>query len=309
MKTNPTDFSSQARWIWHPDGGGINQYVDIVNEFELSSVPEAATLRIAADSNYQLWVNGIAIPDRPLVFVITGESNSGGIGLNADASLEERKPRSSVQILNPADGLFAFEPLCLGRNNLREHHRLESYYDTCHGLENGLASAVESGVFDGYTQVYLVKTGQGGSRIDEWAPDHSSGYWKKHVQRIEAAIQQIPGEPQWVVWFNLGINDAIAGTDINLWQSDVVSHLRRMKDLLPGAIIMMTQFQSMNKYPAFDAAIADIAAREDGVFAVDSTDSALCDENHWNYAGLKTMAQRMAEATNCALGEKLYERG
>jgi hypothetical protein len=253
--------------------------------------------------------NTDAIPDRPLAFVITGESNSGGIGLNADASLEECQPRSSVQILNLADELFTFEPLYLGRNNLREHHRLESYYDTCHGLENGLASAVESGVFDGYTQVYLVKTGQGGSMIDEWAPNHPSGYWNKHVQRIEAAKRQITGEPQWVVWFSLGINDAIADTDINLWQSAVISHLRRIKYLLPGAIIVMTQFQSMKKYSAFDAAIADIAAREDSVLAVDSTDSALCDENHWNYAGLKTMAKRMADATNRALEEKLYERG
>ncbi len=145
--------------------------------------------------------------------------------------------------------------------------------------------------------------------IDEWVPNHPSGYWKKHVQRIEAARRKIPGEPQWEVWFSLGINDAIAGTDINLWQSAVISHLRRIKDLLPGAIIVKTQFQSMKKYSAFDAAIADIASREDSVLAVDSTDSALCDENHWNYAGLKTMSQRMAEATNQALGEKLYECG
>lgn len=64
MKTKPTDFSSQARWIWHPDGEGINQYVDFVREFDLPSLPEAATLRIAADSNYQLWVNGVPIPGR-----------------------------------------------------------------------------------------------------------------------------------------------------------------------------------------------------------------------------------------------------
>jgi hypothetical protein len=238
-----------------------------------------------------------ATADRPLAFVFTGESNSGGIGLNADAAPSELRPRPAVQILNLTDGRFGFEPLCLGKNNLRDHARLDAYYETCHGLENGLAHAAETGVFAGRAPVYLVKTGQGGSRIAEWAPDHASGYWQKHAQRIEAAKRQLPGDPQWAVWFSLGINDAIAGTAVGVWQSAVVAHLRRLREQLPGAVIVMTQFQAMKKYPAFDAAIAAIAAQEPGVIAVSSAGAVLRDENHWSYAGFKTLAQRMAEAT------------
>jgi len=238
-----------------------------------------------------------AAPARPLVFVFTGESNSGGIGLNADAAPAELQPRPAVRILNLTNSVFNFEPLRIGQNNLRDHAGLEGYYGVCHGLENGLAEAAESGAFAGRAPVYLIKTGQGGSRIAEWAPDHASGYWRKHAQRIEAARRQLPNEPQWVVWFSLGINDAIAGTDANLWESAVAAHLRRIGEQLPGAVIVMTQFQAMKNYPAFDAAIAAIAAREPDVVAVDSTGAALRDGNHWSCAGLKTLARRMAEAT------------
>lgn len=62
MKTN--SFTPAARWIWHPAGEDLNQYVDFVYDFELTSLPETAPLRIAVDSNYQLWVNGVEIPGR-----------------------------------------------------------------------------------------------------------------------------------------------------------------------------------------------------------------------------------------------------
>jgi hypothetical protein len=57
-------FTSAARWIWHPAGEGINQHVDFVRDFVLRAVPRTATVRIAADSDYQLWINGTALPGR-----------------------------------------------------------------------------------------------------------------------------------------------------------------------------------------------------------------------------------------------------
>ena len=104
----------------------------------------------------------------PLIFVITGESNSGGIGSNAQATPAERKARPCVQIMNLTNGRFNFEPLHLGVNNLRAHVGLQKYYDTCHGFENQLANVVETNAFPGYKQVYLIKTGHGGSRIAQW---------------------------------------------------------------------------------------------------------------------------------------------
>jgi hypothetical protein len=243
--------------------------------------------------------------DRPLVFVFTGESNSGGIGRNAEATPAEQAGRPCVQIMNLTNGLFTFEPLLLGQNNLRDHAGLESYYASCHGLELGLANAVEAGAFAGQKLVYLVKTGQGGSRIEQWALEHKSSYWRKFEQRLDAAKRQVPTNAQWVVWFSLGINDALAGTPMASWKPDVLAHLKRIKKELPGAPIVMTRFQSMKRYAATDQALAEIAAAEPGVFVVDSTGAGMePDQNHWNYAGLKTVAQRMVEMTVKALKDK-----
>lgn len=251
-----------------------------------------------------LFALSASAADRPLVFVFTGESNSGGIGRNAEATPAELAARPSVQIMNLTNGLFTFEPLLLGRNNLREHAGLESYYACCHGLELGLANAVEAGSFAGRKQVHLVKTGQGGSTIAQWAPDDKSGYWKKFEQRLAAAKRQVQTNAQWVVWFSLGINDAIAGTPIASWKQDTFAHLKRIKEELPGAPIVMTQFQSMKRYSATDKALAEIAAEAPGLFVVDSGGAGMeSDGNHWNCAGLKTVAERMVEATKKALDE------
>jgi len=239
----------------------------------------------------------------PLAFVLHGESNSGGIGLNADASAAERAPRPSVQILDLTDDRFVFEPLQLGVNNLRGHRRLEPYEGICHGLENALAQAVETDLFAPRRQVYLIKTGQGGSRIAQWEEGAASGYWATFLRRVQAGKKQLPADTQWVIWFSLGINDGIDGTPIAKWKAATRSHLNRLKAELPGAPIVMTQFQSMG-YPEINQAIAEIAAEEDGVFAVDSTDAGLRDKNHWNYAGLKTVGARLADATRRALAAR-----
>jgi len=237
---------------------------------------------------------------RPLVFVITGESNSGGIGLNSDASPKELSPRNSVQIMNLTDGKFRFEPMQLGVNNLRDHFGLEKYYTSCHGFENQLANAVDANAFPGHKQVYLIKTGHGGSRISQWSEKHSSGYWKKFLQRTDAAKRQLPKNPQWVVWFSLGINDAIAHTPIDQWEKGTRAHLKRIQKQLPGCIIVMTQFQSMG-FPETNAAIAKIAKEEANVFAVDSTGASLRNIYHWDYQGLKTVTDRMVKISSKAM--------
>lgn len=251
----------------------------------LSTTPASAQTRPAVDATR-----------RPLVFVITGESNSGGVGENTDATAEERKPRPNLQIMNLTDGKFGFETMQLGVNNLRDHYRLDKFYETYHGLELGLANAVDANAFANRKPVYLIKTGHGGSRVLQWSEDNETGYWKKFMQRINAAKRQLPDDPQWVVWYSLGINDALDGAPIDLWKQNVQRHLQRIKQQLPGAVIVMTQFQSMG-YAETNAAIAGIADEDACVVAVDSSGTTLRDKNHWDYAGLKVMADRMIEAT------------
>ena len=235
-----------------------------------------------------------------LVFVFNGESNSGGMGVNADATPVELAARSCVQIMNLTNGLFNFENLQLGVNNLRDHAGMESVYNICHGFENQLANSVESAVFANQSRVFLIKTGQGGSKIADWAIGNT--YWTKFLQRINAGKPQLPADQQWVVWFSLGINDAMSGTPVSTWKADTLAHLNRIKTELPGAIIVMTQFQSIVYGAAYNQTIAELAAEEAGVFAVDSTGATLGDSYHWNYAGLKTVGERMAATTKQALG-------
>ncbi|MBL4883099.1 MAG: hypothetical protein JKY95_01015 [Planctomycetaceae bacterium] len=238
---------------------------------------------------------------RPLVFVITGESNSGGSGKNSSASEKERSKRSCVQIMNLTDGKFGFEDMQLGVNNLRDHSKMtEPFLSTRHGFENELANSVEANAFPGHKHVYLIKTGHGGSRISQWTEDNPSGYWKKFEQRIEAGKKQLSANPQWVVWFSLGINDALAKTPVSQWKKETRVHLKRIQAELPGSIIVMTQFESMG-FPKFNAAIAEIANTEPNVFAVNSKEAALTDIYHWSYAGLKTVTQRMIGVTQKAL--------
>ncbi|MFK5922334.1 MAG: sialate O-acetylesterase [Verrucomicrobiota bacterium] len=247
------------------------------------------------------------IEKQALVFVITGESNSGGVGRNSNASPKEMAPRPAVQIMNLTDGKFGFEALQLGVNNLRDHFGLQNRYEDRHGFENELANAVERGGFSGRKQVHLIKTGHGGSMIGQWSEVNASGYWKKFLQRIEAGKKQVPANAQWVVWFSLGINDAIDKTPIELWEKETRAHIKKIQATLPGAIVVMTQFQAMGTdkkkgiYPQTDAAIARIAADEKGVYAVDSTGAKLVDKNHWSYEGLKTVVQRMVKITQQAI--------
>ncbi len=235
---------------------------------------------------------------RPLVFVFNGESNSGGKAPNSDATPAELAPRSCVQIMNLTSGRFQFEDLKIGVNNLHDHVRLSG--KPLHAWELELANAVAAGKFPGHNQVYLIKTGQGGSTIAQWAED--SGYWKKFVQRIDAAPAQLPPNPQWIIWYSLGINDTGGGTPKPTWKPAVIEHLQRMKKKLPGAIVLMTQFQSMG-YLELSKAIGEIAATEPDVYAIDTTGDTLADKNHWGYQGYKTLTQKMVTVTNQALNK------
>jgi carbohydrate esterase-like sialic acid-specific acetylesterase len=230
-------------------------------------------------------------PPPPLAFVFTGESNAGGLGLNSDATTAEVAPRSSVQILNLST--FQFENLDIGTNNLRDHAGMEAYYDTSHGFELQLANSVEAGDFAQQSKVYLIKTGQGLSKVADW--NIGGTYWTKFRERIGAARLHLPANRQWIVFYSLGINDGIAGTDITTFKADTIAHISKIKAELTGCFIIMTQFQSLSGgFAAINNALAEVAATQSNVFVVDSTGATTgVDAYHWGYAGLKTITKRM----------------
>lgn len=234
---------------------------------------------------------------RPLVFVITGESNSGGLGANRAATAAELAPRPCVQIMNLTSGQFQFEDLKIGVNNLRDHRRLGGQHETtCHGFELELANAVAEGAFPGHDRVYLIKTGQGGSHVKDWNEDQQD--WKTFVKRIEAGKKQLPQDAQWVVWLSLGINDGRGGN--RNFQAAMRPYLDRVSKALPGAPIIMTGFQSMG-FPEINKALAELSAERQGVSVIDSTGAKLADSNHWNYDGLKLVTRSLIAATGKSL--------
>lgn len=228
--------------------------------------------------------------DVPLVFVFTGESNSGGIAINASATDAELAPHTLLQILNNTS--LAFEPLDVGSNNLIGHTGLS--VNATHGMEIGLAAAVEAGTFASQPS-YLVKTGQGGSLIAQW--DAGGEYWTTFLARIAAAKTQLPAPVQWVVWYSQGINDNEAG--IVAWKAATVAHLAKIKSELPGCQIVMTKFDGLpSGFPAFSGAIQEIADADADVVAVSSSGAANDGQYHWSYAGFKdTLVPRMVAAT------------
>src|ERR1044072_1981924 len=106
-------------------------------------------------------------PTDTLLFIFNGESNSGGLGANSGATSHELSVRSSIQILN--NYTLLFEDLHIGVNNILQHAGFNDSgpNNQNHGWELGLANKVEANAFP-QTQAHLVKTGQGGSLINEW---------------------------------------------------------------------------------------------------------------------------------------------
>lgn len=233
-------------------------------------------------------------PTPSLIFVFTGESNSGGMAPNKNATSSELAPIPQVQILNNLT--FKLEDLNIGTNNNIDHWGL-ACCDT-HGFELQLANSVKANAFAKNPQVYLVKTGQGLSTLSAW--NVGGSFWTKFLQRINATKALISTPRQWVVWYSLGINDYVSGTSPNTFKTLTIAHLNKIKAELPGAIIIMTQFQSMGNI--YTDTLAQIASTEPNVYVVGSTGAALdSSAYHWTYNGYKTMASRMVTITNKAL--------
>lgn len=229
-----------------------------------------------------------------LIFVFTGESNSGGMAPNTNAIPSELAPIPQVRILN--NQTFKFEDLNIGTNNNIDHWNL-TCCDT-HGFELQLANSVKANAFTKNPQVYLVKTGQGLSTLSAW--NVGGTFWTKFLQRINATKTLIPTPRQWVVWYSLGINDYVSGTPPGTFKTLTIAHLNKIKSELPGAIIIMTQFQSMGDI--YTETLAKIASTEPNVYVVGSTGATLdSSAYHWTYNGYKTMASRMVTITNNTL--------
>lgn len=240
-----------------------------------------------------LLANSVSFAQSPvkpkLLVIINGESNSGGYALNSEANEAELAPRKSVKILNN-ETLKSFDDLDIGTNNLVGHKGMEKS-DT-HGFELELANCADQ-LKAKDLPIYLVKTGHGGSRIDQWAT--SGEYYATFLDRIHAAQELLKDEAvRPVIFFSLGINDAVAGTKLDAWKPAVKEHFANMrKELGADTPIIMTRF--MPQFAAYNTVIEEICAEVPHTYSVNTLDASLRDAYHWNYDGMKLVTDRMIE--------------
>lgn len=229
------------------------------------------------------------------LFLFIGESNSGGYALNSEAPSNEIDETSYIKILNNTT-LSTFDNLDIGTNNLVGHTGLSN--GTTHGFELELSNRAESKTW--YTNpTYLVKCGQGGSQVSQWATNQS--YFTTFVSRYQAA-QSLLSNIQFrtYILFSLGINDALAGTNVNTWKSNVITFLSNIRSYTGASTpIVMTEFQGMGTggtaYDSYSTVIQEIASEVRNTYSVDVTGAGLRDANHWNYSGMKFVAGKMLD--------------
>lgn len=234
------------------------------------------------------------------MIVMTAESNSGGKALNTLATSEELAPRTQTKILNNTTLLF--EDLDVGTNNLIGHENITP--NTSHSWEIGIANMAAAGTIRNPT--YIVKTGQGGSRIAQWAVGGTYltvEPWTVFQNRVDAALAILnPTGIKFALLYSQGINDGIAGTNITTWINATIAHIEKIRVKYGEVPIVMTKLMTTApNYADYNTAIETICSTVSRCYFIDVTGATTMDVYHWNYAGQKLIAQRLID--------KLIENG
>jgi hypothetical protein len=238
-------------------------------------------------------------PASPLI-IFAGESNAAGYALNTDASAPELAVRPEIKIINNLTLLF--EDLDIGTNNNLDTATIDS---TRHGIELELANAVAAGRFN-QSLLHIVKTGQGGSNIQDWDVGAPSGFWTKLVARVNAATTLLAADGKTavpIVFYSQGINDqgggnlyggAGATTDPDLWKTRTQAYFVRLRALLGAStIIVLTKFQDQS-HATWNTKIDEIVAADANCRSIQVLDDLflpLSDSTHWDYYGYKNLCQ------------------
>jgi hypothetical protein len=232
----------------------------------------------------------MAIQTKPF-FVIFGESNSGGFALDSDLSPTALAPNPDLQIWN--NDLTGFEPIDIGTNNLLGHLGLSGVHPGRHGLEAGLAADLAE-------PSYMLKSGQGASKIAQWLPSAPEGYWNTFVSRYTLAIAAIRSkgfDPKPIVIWWQGINDADQGLDAAVWRSMTEAHLGRVRALIGNVPIYMPLLMPLPILLPYNGEIQTMASA--GLITPINTPNGATDFQdpyHYSASGLKTIAKTISIA-------------
>lgn len=231
------------------------------------------------------------------LILIVGESNSGGIALNSDASSNELLPANDFRIFNN-DTALSFDKMQFGINNLIAHRGLESYFTTRHGMELGLLNYYKENHFRA-KRVLLLKFGQGGTRARHWIDNDTYidiQPWKVFWYRLKRLKSLISLKDYDIkILISLGINDGIDGTDPATFKTKYKQFMTNLRASVGvNAPIFATQI--MSTYSAINDKIVECNSEITNFNAVSVVGAGLQDSNHWNYSGFKLIIDRMVES-------------
>lgn len=219
------------------------------------------------------------------IFLFLGESNSGGLGRNTDLLAGELSAQSTVQILNNTG--LVFEDLDIGTNNLIGHTGLTD--NATHGWENGFARAKAAGRFLDQT-IHIVKAGQGGSRLQDWAPGGT--YWNTMVSRVAAAQALLSSRGRLTICLSIGVNDSIAGLSAGAYSTAMTAFLANLRGQF-GADTRILITQLPPTYSSYNTQIDALASSLNKI--ISSSGCTLREPTHWDSRGLRTLAERMID--------------
>lgn len=214
---------------------------------------------------------------RPVKYllIMAGEGNSGGGASTAGLPSNDLLAYPEIQIWNNTSSVF--QALQVGVNNLIGHTGLTN--NASIGLERGLMR--DMGRL-GLSNVYLLKSGQGGSTIAQWLTADASGYFTTFQTRFlaaRAAIEAQGFEVQPVLIWWQGTSDAAAGTLAATWRTTTNTVLGQFRALI-GANAPVFMYRLMTVAPnaatrtALNAEITTLAAADANLYPVTVSSSA-----------------------------------
>ena len=257
-----------------------------------TSIIRVVCVTIAAGA-LLLGCEGVDEPDRPLVFVLSGQSNMVGQGASADLTVEQLFAPDSVRHF---DGL---EPLTPGTN-------------ARFGPELSLGQSVAAAM--PYRAIRIVKYARGGTSLLAWAPQWDSTratisrnaeagpLYADLIGIVDSLTSNEDVEIGAVFWMQ-GERDArfqAAGVDYFANLSHLIESLRKDLGIPDLPFILGLVNPPAETYPARE--IVRIAQRKaateiPNVSVVDTDDLTKWDDNlHYDTAGILELGRRFAAA-------------
>ena len=256
-------------------------------------------------SNERLMVDTTGIT----LFIFNGESNSVGYVDILQSPISHISPQEDIykdiiyvtenqlqpipelQIWN--NNTNTFEDLHIGVNNILGDIVLGNspYY---YGWELELSNMVKRDHLD---SVYLVKTGQCGSKISDW--DSSGTLYHIMKSRIDSSLNYLRtfNRPiNIVVFYSQGINDIICGTDSLIWKNLSVNHLSNIRNITdPNTKIVickhMVNYENYN--PLIESICNEDTSNLTTFINVDNCDVLDNSVMHFNRQGITVTCRRM----------------